>query len=109
MRIVIGAVSLLLLMGGFGISQEKRQPDTATCGFAVQGELTRATVVGPDDLVPLVYVVEQPDSPIEIASVDLTGMWLSVANEKKTWHDCAQYKVHNRSDRVIQRFGIELL
>jgi len=43
-------------------------------GFTVQGEPSHATVVGPEDILPIVYVVEQPDSPIEIVSVDLQGM-----------------------------------
>jgi len=37
---------------------------------------------GPDELLPLVYVVEQPDSPIEVVSVDLTGTWLSISHER---------------------------
>jgi hypothetical protein len=59
--------------------------------------------------VPLVYVVEQPDSPIEILSVDLHGMWLSVSGEKVTEHFCNKFIARNRSDRIVQRFGIELL
>lgn len=59
--------------------------------------------------MPLVYVVEQPDSPIEIVSVDLTGMWVSISHEQHTEHDCAKYRVRNRSDRTIQGFGIMLM
>ena len=66
------------------------------------------TVTGPDDLLPLVYVVEQPDSPIEVISVDLTGKWLSVANEQHSERYCATYKVRNRSDRPVQGFNVEL-
>jgi hypothetical protein len=108
MRTIIGFLGPLLVMGSFGIAQ-RQQHDSDACGLTVQGESQYATVAGPDDIVPLVYVVEQPDSPIEIVSVDLQGMWLSVSNEQHTEQDCAKYRVHNRSDRVIQQFRVELM
>lgn len=108
MRIMVSSLGLFLLMASFGIPQ-KQQHDSDTCGFTVQGEPTRPTVAGPDDIVPLVYVVEQPDSPIEILSVDLQGMWLSVSNGQHSEKDCANYRVRNRSDGVVQAFNIELL
>ena len=108
MRTLIGFVGPLLVMGSFGIAQPQ-QHDRDACGFTVQGESRRATVAGPDDIVPLVYVVEQPDSPIEIVSVDLQGMWLSVSNDQHTEQHCAKYRIHNRSDRVIQQFDLELM
>ena len=55
------------------------------------------------------YVVEQPDSPIEVVSVDLTGMWLSVANEQTTVKHCAKYQIRNRSDRTVQKSEIMLM
>ena len=109
MRILATFVGFLLMMGGFPTHLQERQLDTSTCGFNVQGEPTRPIVAGPDDIVPLVYVVEQPDSPIEIFSMDRSGMWLSFANERHTENHCVSYKVRNRSDRVVQRFGIGLL
>ncbi len=107
MRTMIGLSGLLLLMGSLGIAQQQ-QHDNDTCKFSVQGDPVHATVTGPEDILPLVYVVEQPDSPVEVVSVDLEGMWLSVSGEQHTERDCAQYKVHNRSDRMIQRFEIML-
>jgi hypothetical protein len=107
MRTIFSFWGLLLLMGGLGIAQQQ-QHDDDTCKFRVQGDLVHPTVTGPEDILPLVYVVEQPDSPLEIVSVDLEGMWLSVSGEQHTERDCAQYKVHNRSDRNIQRFELML-
>lgn len=106
MKITGTFLGLLLLVVTLG-SARQQHPDQE-CTFSVQGEPTRPTVTGPDDVVPLVYVVEQPDSPIEIVSVDLEGMWLSVAHEQHTERDCTKYKVRNRSDRAIQSFEIEL-
>jgi hypothetical protein len=110
MRTLIGFLGPLLVMGSFGIAQ-RQQHDSDACGFTVEGEgeSRRATVAGPDDIVPLVYVVEQPDSPIEIVSVDLQGMWLSVSNDQHTEQHCAKYRVHNRSDRAIQQFDLLLM
>jgi len=108
MRTLMGSLGLVLVVSSLGIAQQQ-QHDSDACGFAVQGESRRATVAGPDDIVPLVYVVEQPDSPIEILSVDLQGMWLSVSNDRHAYQDCAKYQVHNRSNRVIQQFDVELM
>jgi hypothetical protein len=105
MKVILPFLFLLMLMVRLGVA---RQQGNEACGFAVQGELTQPTVKGPDEIVPLVYVVEQPDSPIEVESVDLQGMWLSVSNEQHTEHYCAKYRILNRSDRTIQKFGIML-
>jgi hypothetical protein len=107
MKMMLTFLGLLLLMVTVGVARQQ-QHGTESCGFAVQGEPTHPTVTGPDDILPLVYVVEQPDSPIEVVSVDLTGMWLSVANEQHTERDCATYKVRNRSDRPVQAFDVGL-
>jgi hypothetical protein len=106
MKITLTFLGLFLLVVTLGFARQQH-PDEE-CTFSVQGEPTRPTVTGPDDLVPLVYVVNQPDSPIEVVSVDLEGMWLSVSHEQHTERGCAKYKVRNRSDRPIQAFGIEM-
>ncbi len=108
MKIMLTFLGLLLLMVTFGAARQQ-QHGSESCGFALQGEPTHPTVTGPDDILPLVYVVEQPDSPIEVVSVDLTGMWLSISSEQHTERDCAKYKIRNRSDRLVQGFGIELM
>jgi hypothetical protein len=81
MKIVFSLLSFSLLMFTLGMART-HQHASESCGFTVQGEPAQPTVQGPDDIAPLVYFVEQPDSPIEVVSVDLTGMWLSVANEQ---------------------------
>jgi hypothetical protein len=107
MRLLLALLSLLIFTVSFGAPQQKQHANES-CGFAIQGEPTQPTVTGPDDLLPLVYVVEQPDSPIEVASVDLQGMWLSVANGQHTEKDCAKYRIRNRSDQAVQDFSIML-
>jgi hypothetical protein len=107
MKVIVTLLGFLLLMVTLGVARQQ-QHASESCGFAVQGEPMHPTVTGPDEIVPLVYVVEQPDSPIEVVSVDLSGMWLSVANEQHTERNCATYKVRNRSDRPVQAFRVEL-
>lgn len=105
MRITLTFLASLLLASNFGAAQQQTDD---SCGFVLQGEPTRPTVKGPDDIVPLVYVVEQPDSPLEVLSVDLEGMWLSISNEQHTEKDCAKYTIRNRSNRAVQGFSVVL-
>ena len=101
-------LSFSLLVSALGLTRPQQAASSESCGFTVQGEPTHPAVTGPEDILPLVYVVEQPDSPIEVVSVDLSGMWVSVANEQHTERDCATYKVRNRSDRLVRAFRVEL-
>ena len=107
MKILITLLGFFLLTFTLGVARPEQHASNS-CGFTVQGEPAHPTVTGPDDILPLVYVVEQPDSPIEVVSVDLSGMWLSVANEQHTERDCATYKVRNRSDRPVQTFEVQV-
>jgi hypothetical protein len=107
LRMIASFLCFLLLTGSFGIAQQQQHLSDA-CGFIVQGDPIQPTVAGPEDILPLVYVVKQPDSPVEIVSVDLRGMWLSVSNQQASEQDCANYRVRNRSDRAIQGFAIRL-
>ena len=110
MKTRLASLVLLLLVVSFGFGLARQaQHSNNSCGFAVQGEPAQPTVKGSDDIVPLVHVVEQPDSPLEVVSVDLTGMWLSVSHEQHTERDCAKYRIRNRSDRTVQDFEIMLM
>ncbi|HEX2663593.1 MAG TPA: hypothetical protein VHM93_12230 [Candidatus Acidoferrum sp.] len=110
MKLNLMFLASLLLVISFGVAlARKSRPSGTSCGFTVQGESVEPTIKGPDDLVPLVYVVEQPESPIEMVSVDLTGMWLSTSHEQSTAHFCGKYHVRNRSDQTIQKFQIALM
>ena len=107
-RLTFSVLLVLVVSFGLGLARQP-QHSSNSCGFAVQGEPAQPTVKGPDDIVPLVYVVEQPDSPIEVVSVDLTGTWLSVSREQHTEQYCAKYRIRNRSDRTIQEFEMMLM
>ena len=87
-------------------AHQQSQPNA--CGFTVQASSIKPEVTGPPDLVPLVYVVEQPDSPIEIQSINLDGSWLSVSGDRYSERTCVRYQVRNRSDRAIQHLALLL-
>ena len=114
MKIAFSSLMLLLLTGTSSVARlqqpaQSQQPCVGGCGFTVQGEPARPIISGPDDVVPLVHVLEQPDSPVEVVSVDLEGMWLSASNGQYAEQDCLRYTVRNRSDQVVQGFGVELM
>jgi hypothetical protein len=101
MRSLLGVFSALVLVFCARLFATQ-QPQTDACHFTVEGSTGRPQISGPPDLVPLVYIVDQPDSPIEIASINLDGSWLSVSGEQYTERTCVKYQVRNRSDRVVQ-------
>jgi hypothetical protein len=107
MKTALSFLGLLLWASSFVVARQQRH-GIESCGFTVQGEPTEPTVTGPDGIVPLVCVVEQPDSPIEIVTVDLQGMCLSVLNGQHDERDCAKYKVRSQSDRTVQHFELML-
>jgi len=107
MRRLLGLFCVLLLAFTAGsLAHQQSRPNA--CGFTIQAGSTRPEVSGPPELVPLVYVVDQPDSPIEIQSVNLDGSWLSVSGDRFTERTCVRYGVRNRSDRAIQHARVEL-
>jgi hypothetical protein len=108
MRIITVSIGLVLLAMSLGTSPQEQLGQGSSCGFSLEGESSRPTISGPDDILPLVYVVEQPDSPVEITSVDLNGTWLSVSGEQYTEKSCVAYRVHNRSNRDVRALNVQI-
>lgn len=104
MRITLTFLASLLLASNFGRAQQQNSDES--CGFVLEEDTTHPTIKGPDDIVPLVYVVEQPDSPVEVLSVDLDEMSLSISNEQHTERDCLKYTIRNRGNRIVQKFTV---
>src|SRR6266436_6102306 len=107
MRLLLGLFSALLLAFCASLVANQR-PQPNSCQFTIQGTPAQPQISGPPDLVPLVYVVEQPDSPIEIISINLDGSWLSVSGDRYTERTRVRYQVRNRSDRAIQHLALLL-
>lgn len=101
-------LAFIFLASTMNVAQEQQKPENDACNFTVSQDSTVPAITGPENLTPLVYVVQQPDSPIEIVSVDLEGMWLSVSGSRYTTHHCAKYQVRNRSNQVVGFVEIRL-
>src|SRR5437879_9163196 len=71
-----------------------------SCKFSVLGELTKTAVTGPEDVVRLVRVIEQPDSPVEVVAIDFEGTWVAVHNERYSYGERCKYRIRNRSSRL---------
>lgn len=76
--------------------------ETNACQFSVTGEPSKPVVKGPDNVVPLVHIVHQPDSPLEILSIDFEDSYLFLGNERFVWERRCKAVVRNRSDEVIE-------
>lgn len=98
----------IVMVFSFGIAgaQQPSKSNAESCGFNLSEKGEAPSVKGPAELVSLLYVVEQPDSPIEIKAIDLTGSQFSVSNGQYSWSPCTAYQVQNRSDRTVYRFEI---
>jgi hypothetical protein len=107
MRLLFGLFSALVLaLCASLFAHQQSQPDA--CRFTVQGSAEQPQISGSPDMVPLVYVIDQPDSPVEIASINLDGSWLSVSGERYTERTRVKYQVRNRSDRVVEHVEVLL-
>ena len=102
-------LAAIFLASTMNVAQEQQKPENDACKFTVSQDSTVPSITGPENLTPLVYVVPQPDSPIEIVSVDLEGMWLSVSGSRYTAHHSAKYQVRNRSNQAIRFVEVRLL
>jgi hypothetical protein len=84
--------------------QQPHQADS--CRFTISGSAAKPTIIGPEEVIALVHVVEQPDSPVEIVAADFKDSFVAVANERFTDQLRCTLKIHNRSDQWIRRVNI---
>jgi hypothetical protein len=107
MRLLLGLFCVFVLtLSATPFAHQPSQPNA--CGFTIQSNSAQPEITGPPDMVPLVYVIEQPDSPIEIQSVNLDGSWLSVVGDRYTERTIVKYQVRNGSDRTVRRVQLLL-
>jgi len=107
MRTMLLLCPIFILMAGSRGAKDGNAVNDA-CDFSLQGSNVKATVTQPEGFDSLGYVVEQPDSPLELLSVDLSGMKISTSSDRYESSDCARIKVRNRSDRAVRRFELSL-
>ncbi len=76
------------------------------CGFSLTPYNQPALISGPEELVPITRIVDQPGSPVAIQAVDLTDSTFVVG---ATWHEYeARYAIDviNVSDRPASEIRV---
>jgi hypothetical protein len=108
MKLLLCSVGVFLL--ALSAATATQQPEGRdACRFKVSESTTKAAITGPEDIVGWTYVVEQPDSPIEILAADFKDSFLSVVNDRYTEELRCTIKVRNRSDQPVRGFDIRVL
>ncbi len=74
----------------------------ARCGFTLASP-SGTTTSGPQELVGRLFVVPQPDSPVEITAIDLSMMTVTIAGSSYRVNRGSSYAVslHNRSEQPV--------
>lgn len=73
------------------------------CKFSLIAARPQATSRGPEDVVQAVKVVDQPDSPLAITSLDLRAVTLDASPWQYTMEGMMLIEVMNVSDVAISR------
>jgi hypothetical protein len=71
MKLLVSCL-VVLLFAPFGPPVTQQSEGSGSCGFTVSGAVGKTTIGGPDEIVSLVHIVGQPDSPVEIVGIDFT-------------------------------------
>ena len=100
----LGTTFLLITAGAPLLAQQP--PDENACKFTVSESKQKATIAGPDEIVRLVRVVQQPDSPIEILAVDFKDSWSARNGNNFTERTRFKARVRNRSDKPIRGLSV---
>jgi hypothetical protein len=103
MKLLLCSVGVSLL--ALSVATATRAPeDRGSCSFKVSESPAKPSITGPQDIVAMTYVIEQPDSPIEILAADFKDSFLSVVNDRYSEQLRCTIKVRNRSDQPVRGF-----
>jgi hypothetical protein len=108
MKLLLCSVGVLLFALSAATATQAPE-DQDSCRFKVSESTTKPSITGPEDMVAMTYVIEQPDSPVEILAVDFKNSFLSVAHEHVTDELRCVAKIRNRSDQSIRGVDISVL
>lgn len=100
----LGTTLLLLTTGAPLLAQQP--PAENSCKFTVSESTQKATIAGPDEIVRLVRVIDQPDSPIEILAIDFQDSWSARNGSNFSERMRFKVKVRNRSDKPIRGLSV---
>jgi hypothetical protein len=99
---IVGAAIVLLLAVGAALPGQ--QKSERGCDFNLSGDRVAPNITGPEEVVRITHVVDQPDSPIKIVSADFKDSYVSISNERFTQRLDCTLKVRNQSDRAVRSF-----
>jgi hypothetical protein len=108
MKALVSCLSVLFLISG-NIPTVQAPQAADSCRFTVSGELAKPTISGPEDIIALVHVVEQPDSPVEVLAIDFKDSWVSVAHERENHQLRCTMKIRNRSDQRVKALSLAVI
>ena len=77
---IVGAATVLLLALCAALSGQQRSENG--CDFNLSGAQVTPNITGPDEIVAITHVVDQPDSPIKIVAADFKNSFITVSNER---------------------------
>lgn len=107
MKLLLCPVGVFLLALSAATATQAPE-DRDSCRFKVSESTTKPSITGPQDIVAMTYVIEQPDSPIEILAADFKDSFLSVVNDRYTEQLRCTIKVRNRSDQPVRGFDMRV-
>jgi hypothetical protein len=108
MKLLLCTVGVFLL--ALSAATATQQPeDRDSCRFKVSESTAKPSITGPQDIVAMTYVIEQPDSPVEVLAMDFKDSFLSVAHELVTEELRCTARIRNRSDQSIRGVDISVL
>jgi hypothetical protein len=99
---IVGAATVLLLALCAALSGQQRSENG--CDFNLSGAQVAPNITGPDEIVAITHVVDQPDSPIKIVAADFKNSFITVSNERFTEQLNCTLRVQNQSDRAVRSF-----
>ena len=106
MRLLLFAISIMF----FPIDAPPTNQDSANsdaCKFELSTSSGKPSVTGPDEVVQLVRVLDQPDSPVELTAIDFKDSWISIYDGRFTKRLRCTMKLRNRSDQLIHAVEVE--
>lgn len=105
MRILIAFAGISL--AAFGARLATPQLKVADgCDFKVSESETKAALSGPESVIAIAHVIDQPDSPVEILSADFKDSFITISDETITDQLRCSIKVRNRSNHAVGSFSL---
>src|SRR2546425_1178289 len=103
------ATALLAVVGLYGAFGSSAVSDASLdCQFAIVPEARAPQIRGPSDITSRAIVMHQPDSPVAVVGVDLTGMNLVAGSGFYEVSGRYSVTIKNISDRALQHVQVRV-